>query len=60
MYQLVQQARLAVDVNGKNPTHPMVPAVLAHYEVIMAPEPQTDSLSFGSLTMVYRFRHPSP
>lgn len=55
LYQLVQQgAPPAVDVNG-NPTHPTTPAVLAHYEVYDAPEPQTDSLGFGSLTMTYRF-----
>ena len=54
MYQLVQQgAPPAVDVNG-TPTHPQVPAEWAHYEVFDAPEPQTDSLSFGSLTMVYQ------
>lgn len=53
MYQLTQQGGPpAVDVNG-NPTHPQVPAVWAHYEIYDAPEPQTDSLSFGSLTMVY-------
>ena len=55
MYQLVRQgAPPAVDVNG-NPTHPRTPAVLAHWEVYDAPEPQTDSLSFGSLKMVYKF-----
>ena len=41
-----------VDVNG-NPTHPTLPAVLAHYEVFDAPEPQTDVMSFGSLKAVY-------
>ncbi len=55
MYQLVHQGALpAVDVNG-NPTHPTLPNVLAHWEIYYAPEPQTDSLSFGSLKMVYRF-----
>jgi len=55
MYQLVQQAAPpAVDVNG-NPSHPATPTVLAHYEIYDTPEPQTDSLSFGSLTMVYQF-----
>ncbi len=54
MYQLVQQgAPPSVDVNG-NPTHPTVPDVLAHYEIYDAPEPQTDSLSFGSLKIGYR------
>ncbi len=54
MYQRVQQdAPPAIDVNG-NPSHPTVPAVLAHYEVFDSPEPQTDSLGFGSLTMVYQ------
>ena len=55
MYQMVKQgAPPAVDVNG-NPTHPTTPAVLAHWEVYDAPEPQTDSLSFASLDMVYQF-----
>jgi iron complex outermembrane receptor protein len=54
MYQLIQQdGPPAVDVNG-NPTHPQVPAVWGHYEVYDAPEPQTDSLSFGSLNVVYQ------
>jgi outer membrane receptor protein involved in Fe transport len=54
MYQSIQQgAPPTVDVNG-NSTHPQVPAVWAHYEVYDAPEPQTDSLSFGSLTMTYQ------
>jgi outer membrane receptor protein involved in Fe transport len=54
MYQSIQQgAPPAVDVNG-NPTHPQVPAVWAHYEIYDSPEPQTDSLSFGSLTMTYQ------
>ena len=53
MYQLVHQGALpAIDVNG-NPTHPTLPNVLAHWEIYYAPEPQTDSLSFGSLKMVY-------
>ena len=55
MYQLVQQgAPPAVDVNGL-PTHPTTPKVLAHYEIYDTPEPQTDSLSFGSLKMDYQF-----
>jgi iron complex outermembrane recepter protein len=55
MYQSIQQGGPpSVDVNG-NPTHPQVPAVLAHYEIYDSPETQTDNLSFGSLTMVYRF-----
>jgi iron complex outermembrane recepter protein len=54
MYQLVKQdAPPAVDVNG-NPSHPTTPPVLGHYEIFDAPEPQTDSLGFGSLTMVYQ------
>ncbi len=54
MYQSIQQAAPpAIDVNG-NPTHPTVPATWAHYEIYDAPEPQTDSLSFGSLTAAYR------
>ena len=55
MYQEVYQgAPPSVDVDG-DPTHPTIPSVLAHWEVYDAPEPQTDSLSFGSLTMEYRF-----
>ena len=55
MYELVQQgAPPAVDVNG-SPTHPQVPADWAHYEVYDVPEPQTDSLSFASLTTTYQF-----
>ena len=54
MYQLVQQGGPpSVDVNG-SPTHPTVPNVLAHYEIYDAPEPQTDSLSFGSLKIGYQ------
>ena len=55
MYQEVSQGGPpSVDVNG-DPTHPTIPSVLAHWEIYDAPEPQTDSLSFGSLTMEYRF-----
>ena len=55
MYQLVQQgAPPAADVNGL-PTHPATPAILAHWEIYSSPEPQTDSLSFGSLKAVYQF-----
>lgn len=55
LYQLVQQGALpAVDVNGYQ-THPVIPKVLAHWEIYNSPEPQTDSLSFGSLKMVYQF-----
>ncbi len=55
MYQLVRQgAPPAVDVNG-SPTHPTTPQILAHWEIYDAPEPQTDSLSFGSLKAVYQF-----
>jgi outer membrane receptor protein involved in Fe transport len=54
LYQSIRQdAPPTVDVNG-NPTHPRVPAVWAHYEIYDAPEPQPDSLSFGSLTLVYQ------
>lgn len=54
MYQLILQgAPPAVDVNG-SPTHPQVPDTWAHWEIYDTPEPQTDSLSFGSLTMVYQ------
>ena len=54
MYELVEQGSPpAVDVNG-NPARPTVPAVLAHDEIYDAPEPQTDSLSLGSLTIEYR------
>jgi iron complex outermembrane recepter protein len=42
----------AVDVNGQ-PTHPEVPAVWAHYEIYDAPEPQSDTIGFGSLNIVY-------
>jgi outer membrane receptor protein involved in Fe transport len=55
MYQLVQQgAPPATDVNGL-PTHPKVPRTLAHWEIYDSPEPQTDSLTFGSLKTVYQF-----
>jgi iron complex outermembrane recepter protein len=55
LYQLVEQGGPpTVDVNGYQ-THPATPKILAHYEIYDAPEPQTDSLSFGSLTMVYQF-----
>lgn len=55
MYQRTEQgAPPAVDVNG-NPTHPKTPMVKAHYQIYDAPEPQRDSLSFGSLTMAYQF-----
>jgi outer membrane receptor protein involved in Fe transport len=55
MYQLIKQgAPPAVDVNG-SPTRPATPKILAHWEIYDAPEPQTDSLSFGSLKAVYRF-----
>ena len=55
MYQLVKQgAPPAVDVNS-SPTHPATPKILAHWEIYDAPEPQTDSLSFGSLKAVYQF-----
>ncbi|HVW70546.1 MAG TPA: TonB-dependent receptor [Steroidobacteraceae bacterium] len=54
LYQLVRQGGPpAVDVNG-SPTHPALPAVLAHYEIYDASEQQTDSLSFGSLKMEYQ------
>jgi len=54
LYQSIRQgAPPAVDVDG-NPTHPRVPAVWAHYQPFDAPELQTDSLNFGSLTMVYQ------
>ncbi|HMK86749.1 MAG TPA: TonB-dependent receptor, partial [Steroidobacteraceae bacterium] len=43
----------SVDVNGY-PTHPTTPSVWAHYEPFDSPEPQTNSLSFGSLKAVYR------
>ena len=53
LYELVQQAAPpTVDVNG-TPTNPTTPKVLAHWEVYDEPEPQTDSLTFGSLNMVY-------
>jgi len=55
---LYQYDRMAappsVDVNGY-PTHPTTPQVWAHYEPFDSPEPQTNSLSFGSLKMVYHF-----
>ncbi len=55
MYQLVQQGGLpTADVNGL-PTHPTTPSILAHWEIYDSPEPQTDSLSFGSLNAVYQF-----
>lgn len=55
MYQLVQQGGLpTADVNGL-PTHPTLPSILAHWEIYDSPEPQTDSLSFGSLNAEYQF-----
>ena len=55
MYQLVKQGGIpAVDVNGL-PTRPTLPRILAHWEIYDSPEPQTDSLSFGSLKAVYQF-----
>jgi len=54
LYQYDQLAAPpSVDVNGY-PTHPTTPQVWAHYEPFDTPEPQTDSLSFGSLKTVYR------
>jgi iron complex outermembrane receptor protein len=44
----------SIDVNGA-PTHPSTPQVWAHWEPIDTPEPQTSTLSFGSLNLVYRF-----
>jgi iron complex outermembrane receptor protein len=44
----------SIDVNG-NPTHPTTPQTWAHWQPIDTPEPQTSTLSFGSLNMVYRF-----
>ena len=41
-----------VDVNGE-PIHPQLPSVLGHFEIYDAPEPQTDSFSFGSLHVTY-------
>jgi outer membrane receptor protein involved in Fe transport len=53
LYQSIEQgAPPAVDVDG-NPTYPRLPAVWGHYEIYDAPEPQTDSLSLGSLTATY-------
>lgn len=42
----------AIDVNGQ-PIHPALPPVRAHYEIYDAPEPQTDTIGFGSLKVVY-------
>ena len=54
LYQLVQQgAPPTVDVNGTL-TNPTTPSVLAHWEVYDEPEPQSDSLTLGSLDMVYQ------
>jgi iron complex outermembrane receptor protein len=54
LYQMVQQgAPPTVDVNG-TPTNPTTPKVLAHWEIYDEPEPQTDSLTLGSLNMTYR------
>jgi iron complex outermembrane receptor protein len=54
LYQKVQQgAPPTVDVNG-TPTNPTTPKVLAHWEIYDEPEPQTDSLTLGSLNMVYQ------
>lgn len=54
LYQAVNQgAPPTVDVNGV-PTHPTVPRVLAHWEIYDAPEPQSDTLTLGSLNAVYQ------
>jgi iron complex outermembrane recepter protein len=59
MYQYDRlDAPPSVDVNGY-PTHPETPQVWAHYEPFDSPEPQTDSLSFGSLKTVYRLPNAS-
>jgi len=53
-YQFSQLAAPpSIDVNG-DPTHPETPQVWAHYEPLDTPEPQSSSLSFGSLNVVYR------
>jgi outer membrane receptor protein involved in Fe transport len=44
----------SIDVNG-DPTHPTTPQVWAHWEPFDTPEPQTSTLSFGSLNVGYRF-----
>ena len=52
-YQEIKQGGPpSVDVNG-NPTHPQMPSTWTHYEIYDSPETQQDSLTFGSLTMVY-------
>ena len=43
-----------IDLNG-NPTHPTTPQTWAHWEPFDTPEPQTSTLSFGSLNLAYRF-----
>jgi iron complex outermembrane receptor protein len=54
LYQSVQQgAPPTVDVNGI-PTNPTTPPVLAHWEIYDEPEPQSDTLSLGSLNVVYQ------
>jgi iron complex outermembrane recepter protein len=43
----------SIDLNG-DPTHPKTPQVWAHWEPFDSPEPQTSTLTFGSLNMVYQ------
>lgn len=54
LYQMVEQGGPpTVDVNG-TPVNPTTPKVLAHWEIYDEPEPQTDSLTLGSLKMIYQ------
>ena len=54
MYQLTRQAAPdEVDVNG-NPTHPVTPSTLAHWEIYDSPEPQEDKFTLGSLKIEYQ------
>ena len=54
MYQRTRQGGPdAVDVNGAT-THPVMPAIEAHWEIYDTPEPQRDRFALGSLELVYR------
>jgi len=54
MHQQIEQAAPpAIDVNG-SPAYPTLPQTWAHYEIYDTPEPQTDTMTFGSLNVVYQ------
>lgn len=54
LYQLTRQGGPDnVDVNGA-PTHPVMPAIAAHWEIYPTPEPQRDRFTLASLKVRYR------